>query len=189
MRLWTIQPAEIMDMINSVGKFTCDINKNENYEDFKEAYLWLVSEMDKRGILRPEGLQLPLWAWHTRNWKHKKPDLRESGLGCKGEKSVCIEFEIDDNAVLLSDFDNWHGVLNKWWLDGSKSETECDKLWEWYEKQPRDVQKKLMVESWQKIFDIEPEENEWFSKGRYVQATFWELRKEMIRQVKYFTAR
>lgn len=189
MILWTIQPTEIMEVVNNTGSFTCDVSKSENYEDFKDAYLWLVSEMDKRNIPHPEGIDLPLWAWHTRDWKHKKPDLRNIGLGCSGQKCVCIEFEIDDDKVLLSDYDNWHFVLNKWWLDDSTCDKEWEKLHEWYDKQPYDVRNKLMVESWQKVFDIKPYENDWFAKGRYVQATFWELKNEMIKEVRYFTAR
>ena len=60
--------------------------------------------MDKRQITHPKDLTLPLWAWHTRDWKHKKPDLRNIGLGTPGEKSVCIEFEIDDKVCFISIF-------------------------------------------------------------------------------------
>ena len=41
---------------------------------------------------------------------------------------------------------------------------------------------------WQKIFDVEPEKSDWGAKGAYVQATFWELRADMVRDIKYFTA-
>ena len=133
MRLWTIQPPEIVDIIENTGKFTCDTALSENYQDFHDAYLWLVKEMDKRNICHPQELQLPLWAWHTFNWKHKKPDFRCMGLGTPGQQYVCIEFEIPDNQVLLSDHGHWHFVLNHAWFDDSTCEEELDKLWEWFE--------------------------------------------------------
>ncbi|MEW3584057.1 DUF3841 domain-containing protein, partial [[Clostridium] symbiosum] len=41
-------------------------------------------------------------------------------------KCVCIEFEIDDNKVLLSDFDGWHFVLSNGYYDQSGSEDEAE---------------------------------------------------------------
>lgn len=94
MKLWTVQPVEAINIIEKTGAFTCDETKSD--KDFRKAYEWIAKEMDKRQITHPKDLTLPLWAWHTRDWKHKKPDLRNIGLGTPGEKSVCIEFEIDD---------------------------------------------------------------------------------------------
>lgn len=81
MRLWTIQPVEVVNILERDGVFTCNPEKSEYYNDFHDAYLWIAAEMDKRNIQHPDGLKLPLWAWHTRDWKHKKPDLRTTGLG------------------------------------------------------------------------------------------------------------
>lgn len=189
MRLWTIQPPEAIDIIEKTGKFACDTTLSENYQDFHDAYLWLVGEMDKRKIHHPENLQLPLWAWHTFNWKHKKPDFRRAGLGASGEKNVCIEFEIPDSQVLLSDFYNWHFVLNNSWLDDSICEEEFDKMHEWYDSLNPQKRETIKKKSWQKIFDTTPVCTEWRENGCYIQATFWELRKDMIRDVRYFVAR
>lgn len=113
MKLWTVQPVEAINIIEKTGAFTCDETKSD--KDFRKAYEWIAKEMDKRQITHPKDLTLPLWAWHTRDWKHKKPDLRNIGLGTPGEKSVCIEFEIDDLQVLLSDFFAWPFCF-KWWF-------------------------------------------------------------------------
>ena len=189
MVLWTIQPVEVVEILRTEGVFRCDETKSEWYEDFRDAYTWLVGEMDKRNILHPEDLVLPLWAWHTRDWKHKKPDFRTIGLGAPGERYACIEFEIPDELVLLSDYNNWHYVLNKSWFDDSKNEEEWDNLHDWYNLLPYDEQKDLMIKSWQKIFDVTPQKTAWDTKGQYVQATFWELRNDMVREIRYFTAR
>lgn len=45
------------------------------------------------------------------------------------------------------------------------------------------------LKSWQKVFDVNAFENEFCQNGRYIQATFWKLTKEMITDVRYFTAR
>ena len=58
------------------------------------------------------------------DWKHKKLDLRNIRLGTPGEKSVCVEFEIDDLQVLLSDFFAWHSVLNGGFYNYSHTEAE-----------------------------------------------------------------
>ena len=189
MKLWTIQPPEVVEILRTEGVFRCDEAKAEWYEDLCDAYQWLVREMDKRNIPHPEGVTLPIWAWHTRDWKHKKPDFRTIGLGTPGKQYACIEFEIPDNKVLLSDYDNWHYVLNGGWFDDSKNENDWNTLHEWYDLLPYDAQKDLMVKSWQKIFDVTPVKDKWCSKGQYVQATFWELKQDMVCAVKYFTAR
>lgn len=189
MKLWTIQPPDVVDILERDGIFTCDTKLSENYKDFHDAYVWLVGEMDKRDISRPKNVDLPLWAWHTRDWKHKKPDFRTMGLGRRGERYACIEFKIPDEKVLLSDYDNWHFILNRSWFDDSKNEEEWEELHAWYDSLPYAKQYKMAVESWQKVFDVKPEKSAWCSKGRYIQATFWELTKDMVTDIKYFIAK
>jgi hypothetical protein len=184
MILWTIQPPEVVKILEEFGNFACDANLSENFEFFHDAYLWIAGEMDKRNIPHPNNLSLPLWAWHTRNYKHKKPDFRTIGLGNTGERYACIEFEIPDELVLLSDFDSWHYVLNKIWIDNSKDEEEFEKLDKWYENLENSVKEKVMIDSWQNIFDITPRTGKYDANGSFVQATFWKLDKDMISSMK-----
>lgn len=189
MKLWTVQPPEVITIVENSGKFACDTALSENYDDFHDAYLWLVQEMDKRDIYHPPNIQLPLWAWHTMDWKHKKPDFRCAGLGAPKKQYVCIEFEIPDDQVLLSDHNHWHFVLNDSWFDNSTCEKEFDEIHEWYDSLDAKTKEELKKKSWQKIFDVKPVYTDWLQTGRYIQATFWELRKEMITDVKYFVAK
>ena len=193
MRLWTIQPIEVWEELNKKGYFICNPIKANYISDkewnFKEAYDWLVGQMEYRIGRRPNGVSYPIWAWHTRDWKHKKPDLRNIGLGNKGEKSVCIEVEGPDNQVVLTDFDVWHFVLNKWYFDDSYSEEEWEKLHAKYDRLDRDVREKVKIQSWQKVFDVSPFQNEWCQRGRYIQATFWVLYLKDVKDVRFFTAR
>lgn len=41
--------------------------------------------------------------------------------------------------------------------------------------------------NWERVFDVEPFHNEWTIRGDSIQATFWELRKEQIRDIRFFT--
>lgn len=189
MILWTIQSEEVLDILERDGVYTCDETLSDLMEYFEKDYRWMVEQMDNRGIEHPEGLNYPLWAWHTRNWKHKRPILREICADEKGKRLVCIEFEIDDDKVLLSDFDSWHFVLNKFWLDDSSDGEDWDEKQRWLDSLPVIERERIMVESWQKIFDITSRKSDWKPNGCYIQGTFWELRKDMIRKVKRFKAR
>lgn len=163
MKLWTVQPVEAINIIEKTGAFTCDETKSD--KDFKKAYEWIAKEMDKRQITHPKDLTLPLWAWHTKkDWKQKKPDLRNIGLGTPGEKSVCIEFEIDDLQVLLSDFFAWHSVLNGGFYNYSHTEAEWNEKDAWYEALSGKQKGIETLKSWQKVFDVNAFENEILSK-------------------------
>ena len=41
--------------------------------------------------------------------------------------------------------------------------------------------------NWENVFNIEPFRNDWIIKGDSIQATFWELKAEQIRKVRFFT--
>ena len=47
---------------------------------------------------------------------------------------------------------------------------------------------KMMTENWIRVFDVTPFENIWTKCGEWIQATFWVLKKDMIRDVRFFTA-
>lgn len=188
MRLWTIQPEEVYQMIMLKGYYRCDGRKIDKF--FRQSYKWLSSEMKEKIGKPPQNTVFPVWAWHTRDFKRKKPDLRSSEYGRTGEKLVCIEIEIPDDEVLLTDFDAWHFVLNNWYLN-----TECwdeetwDKDEEWLQnlsKEERDIEIK---KSWQGIYDLTPKDTSWMCRGKWIQATFWQLKKEQIIKVQHFTCR
>lgn len=191
MKLWTIQPIEVLQEIEEKGYFICNPQKSKNIDfgNFSTAYNWLITQMNSRIKDKPSNVSYPIWAWHTRDWKHKKPDLRQSGYDTSGTKCVCIEVEIPDKDVLLSDFDAWHFVLNDWWLDDSQNEDEWDYNHNWFDNLPTDKQNELKLNSWQKIFDLTPVDSDWKCNGRYIQATFWKLNKKNITKIQYFTAK
>ena len=187
MKLWTMQPVEVYDILKRDGIFICDKEKADNIE-FLEAYDWLNKYLEKKDP-KPGNVEYPIWAWFRFNSMEKKPDLRHSCYGRRGQKMVCIEVEIPDEKVLLSDYDNWHYVLNKCWLDDSMCEEEWDELHDWFDALPLPKQDEIREKSWEKIFDTTIWENEWRSNGKYIQAIFWELKMENVKKVQFFTAR
>lgn len=187
MILWTIQPEDVYKEILETGVYRCDFSKAD-IPDFRPQYNWLVQEMRKRIGDPPAGVQYPVWAWYQWTKEHPKPDLRWERWNCgyKGEKFVRLEIEIPDGQVVLSDFELWCMTLNH--APISFSDSEDDLLRAKYESLDDAGQKKMMDKNWQRVFDMTPFENDWIRRGDCIQATFWELRKEQIREVTHFVS-
>ena len=187
MILWTMQPIEIWNIIQDTGVYRCDPEKSSMQDiQFVEKYEWLIEQMKKRIGPPPDGVTYPVWAWYIQNGKHKKPDLRSErwGYGPGDEEYVCIEFEVPDDHVLLSDFDVWLIILNNGLISETEEEdTRQEKYWE--SLSPED-QKAYEDKNWERVFDITPLNNHWIRRGDWVQATLWELRKESVRSVRFF---
>lgn len=192
MILWTIQPISVLKELYDKGIFICNPNLSHYIRDeqnFKESYDWLIDKMETHIGKRPKNVIYPIWAWHTRNYKRSKPDLRESGYAERGEECVLIEFKKPPNQVMLSDFDSWHFVLNNWYIGNAKNIAEYKKEENWFSRQSPSEQNKLKKESWNKIFDITPIETEWERRGDFIQATFWELNSEEVISYRIFKAK
>ena len=190
MVLWTIQPSEVYAAIETEGIYRCDSRRVDMLESFfGESYRWLVKQMREKIGNPPDGVEYPVWAWYKRNGRRHRPDLRRTGFGTRGDKLVCMEIDIPDNQVVLSDFDAWHFVLNKIYLDDSTNETEWNANNAAFDALPPEQKQEAMEKSWNRIFDIEPVDNGWARRGFYVQATFWELRREQIKTIQPFTCR
>ena len=174
-------------MIQEAGVYRCNPKQSSMPEpEFVEKYEWLIRQMKKRIGLSPEGVVYPVWAWYKQNGKHRKPDLRGERwrYGPGDEDYTCIEFEIQDDQVLLSDFDSWHIILNNGLF--SDSEEKADQKDAYYDSLSAEEQRAYKEKNWEQVFDITPFENDWTRRGDWVQATVWELRKDMIRDVWFF---
>lgn len=202
-RVWTFQPAIILDVINQTGEFICDKSKSFAMEapQFEEAYEWLIEKMEEKIGKRPEGVEYPIWAWYRSYGKNKKPDLRRSEyrtIGKPGEKWICIELELNEDEVVLSDEPAWTvSALNGCPFNNSSSEEEWEEINERFKQIAKEAlsegdpekYRNVVKESWNHVFNIEPFSNEWFSRGEHVQATFWKIKKEQIKNITYFKSR
>lgn len=182
MILWSLQPLDVYQSIIETGFYHCkpELSKCIQELNFTAAYDWLVDQMKKRIGPPPPNVKYPVWAWHTTYWKHKKPDLRRSEFRDNNTPMVCLEIEKPDDQVLLSDEENWYDVLGNWYF--SETEAEHNR----FETLPFDEQEILKKQSWEKVFLVDPFENKWYRRGMFIQATFWELKKDDIRKVLYY---
>ncbi len=198
MTLWTIQSIAAWKILQREQVLFADQRYSEDL--FLDAYRWMTKQMKHRIVSKSEIMSLPLWAWYQ--WdgiERRKPDLRSSGHLPKGQRGVRIEFEQLDKGVLLSDFDLWHYVLNYWYLpqtvaDGEAFEAELsDHNLSFYKMKPIPVRAyhQRIEDSWNRIFDldwVDEEISEPYAK-KQIQATFWKLHFDQIKDVQIFTAR
>lgn len=190
-KLWTIQPLNVLDIVFEKEYFITDENQIKLFEfqNFKIAYDFIVAKMKEKNIDNPYNATYPIWAWYRRENLNKKPDLRRSGYGEKGKIYACIELELNEDDVLLSDIDGYNYVLNNDYFPLAKSEEEYNILYVKYKNLNEYEKEKIKIGSWNNIFDVEPFENDWLQKGYWVQATFWTLKKENIKDIRIFKAR
>ena len=169
MKIWTIQPLEIWQMIQNTGVYICDPELS-SMPDFAFAYDWMAEQMTNLIGEPPTGIVYPVWGWYRLRGKHKKPDLRSERwcYGSGGEDYTCIELEIPDDEVMLSDFDKWHYILNDDYYFFSPDD-EWNAQQEIYYATLSDKDKESFKRrNWQGVFEIEQSKN--------VQATFWSLK-------------
>ncbi len=185
MILWTIQPLHILKQIEETGVYICDPERF-SMPEFVEHYDWLVERMAERIGPPPVGVKYPVWAWYMQEGKRSKPDLRRErwGYGPGNEDYTCIELNVPIREVVLSDFDLWSLVL----LNALISETEADDaaIESIYESLSVDQKETYKRKNWEQIFEIKSLHNGWITRGDWVQATFWQLKKEYIRRVVHF---
>lgn len=173
MKLFTIQPIEVVKILEETGRFVCEYSKymdgakEDNWDEGIDAYAWMIGQMEKRiGPAPKEGLY-PVWAWAKNDNEFVNDSCAEHG-----KTYARIELEIDPARVLLSDFDGWHSCLNACpYVDDEES---FDEKWDAIVAGGKEA----IVESWEGIFDV--------SRSDWIQAVFWELRKEDVVSIETF---
>lgn len=183
MIMWTNQPYSVYVQLMERKVFSCDETQQSNLKDndnFQIAYCWMVEQMKDKVNFPPSGVKYPIWAWYKQNYAHRPPDFRRR---LDYEDQVCIEIEVPENLVLLSDFEKWHFVLNDWYLPNASGEAEWLQQEQWFDGLSKETQRLYKQKSWQKIFDVTPRKGEWTANGRDIQGCFWVLKSEYIRKV------
>lgn len=187
MILWTCQEEAVYNALLKTGVYRCDLNLS-SMKDCREKYDWLVRQMKQRIGPPPEQVTYPVWAWYQQQGKHRKPDLRRErwAVGCNGERFACLEIEIPDREVLLSDFDAWCIILSDFLISDTEQEDRC--LEAQYEALSPSEKRRMKEKNWERVFNLSPLNNGWARRGYEIQATFWELRLEQVRDVRFFRA-
>ena len=175
MVLWTIQHKEAYLRMTRDGVLRADTAHLFCEDDFIIAYNWMSQQMRLRISEPPRGVQYPVWLWHTWEGERKRPDMRRSAYAAAGTPIVLLTAEIPDEIVLLSDFDRWNIVMCENFLATGEEDD--------FPHSPEETR-----ESWNRIFDVSSA-SPYYSDSLSIQATVWEVRKEWIRKVEFFTAR
>ena len=173
--------------------------------DFMLAYVWMAEQMEHRLTTpRPSKDTMPIWVWWQWWSDRRRPDLRASGHLPKGTRGVRIECKVQDERVLLSDFELWHFVLNYGYLPKTEEEDE-----EFDEELtaaglsltgcslgnplPNAEYRQRIEQSWERIFDLTWTDPDHAivsrTRDRSIQGTMWELLLEDVVDAKEFTAR
>lgn len=207
MTLWTIQPVEWYEKLKQNGIVFGDPKLSAFYSDkeldnFRVAYDWMALQMEKRIGNRPFNNALPIWAWYRHEKKRPKPDLRYSGYLNRGEYGVRLEIEKEDKDVLLSDFVLWVHPLSKYYIPVSEEDDllfdnalnpflkENNLRFGDFHKYPKVIQEKI-IKSWELVFDLDFADEYIASKreDKVLQATFWSLHIDEVKDVTFFKAR
>ncbi len=188
MRIWTIQPVEVLARLETEQVLYAD--PDHIWPEFRDAYDWLTGQMQQR--ISGYGGGYPWWGWYS-----PRPDLRGSGHLPRDTRGVLLELELDPAQVLPSDFDAWHIVLNRGYLALTEAEDEAwderfrtavsdSRVWP-----PPEPWHSEIRASWERIFDLEAlaASEYWGAGARYVQATFETLRLADVRRPTLFVAR
>ncbi|OLS04298.1 hypothetical protein AUQ39_13760 [Lacticaseibacillus casei] len=131
--------------------------------DFREPYEWMRHQFELRRMpLNPDNALL--WGWiHP---LHEEDQYR--GFNDRRAASVQLIVDIPGQLVLASDFDAWHIPLGHSNFSDNLSGNDHD--WE-----------KLFDEHWLLMNGWEPQ-----NKNAYVQCVFPYIKREWIRNIKYF---
>lgn len=174
MKIWTFQKKEVLDKINKNGYYVVDARHtmSRKYKgSFRIGYEYMIKHL-KYKCSKEHRNKYPIWGFPY-NQTAAEFGIRELGY-------IKLELEIDESRILLSDFCDYHCVLNNFYC--AINEDDLDNFWSKYyddnhkvreEYNKEDVQ--LEIErSWIRIFDVKNKRLE------DLQACFWEIKKEDI---------
>lgn len=193
MRLYTVQPRFVYDMLCQTGIFLSEPWKDASNwictdaPAVKLAYDWLRDVMVDRGLPKPSVDAYPIWAWYQYTGEQKrKPDLRFSDFKnyARNGRHVLLTLDVPNGDISLHDFEAWHYPLNYFHLAArrvsDRFERRCEDAGHPLYKEVPLKNRSLHDEvqrSWHTIFDL-PACRRLFKRSRAeqsVQATFWSL--------------
>ena len=180
MLVWSIRtPVEVEQLLNT-GVLRTDTKKMD--QDFLRDYNWMSQQLTQRVEVAPPDVTYPIWVWvHYYHTQKSRPDLRRlkrTWSSVKGKPFVLLTLDIPNELILMSSFDAWHAVLN------NHPYTSKDEEYEYFEQVlptlPPEEAEQLKQQTWQRIFE--------FTSDECVQGVVWELRREWLIKVQYFTS-
>ena len=187
MIVWTIQPYSALDQLRESGVFRCAPEKSFNLtkpNSLKGPYAWLAAQMEKRIGPPPDGVAYPIWAWHTWDFQRRCPDPDSAAFLKRREAKGLFTLDVPEGALVLSDFDAWQGVMLGTHVPNVRTEADYVELAARLDGLEGEALRAEIVRSWENVFRIDPVNSDFLVRGRFIQATFWELRAESVRDVR-----
>jgi len=213
MKAWTIQwypfwqNLKKQGEITNIPEFWDDFYNEEGKSFYNNNYLWLMDQMEKRGLKKPQKFSYPIYFWvQWQDKRKKKPDLRRYvWYAQKDMPYVRIECDIPEEKILLFNHDNWCRTFQNGYL--ANSIEDYDKYWEnlknnkslitfqyplkigkFYEQQLK------IIKSWEKIFDLDynvPDDSIDPKKRdeQRIIGTTWKIELDWVTDVTYFMGR
>jgi len=185
-RLWTVRAAD--ELRSARWPLRADPQFVDPY--MLPAYRWMAAALARKAGPPPRGVKLPLWAWV------KRPDLRTAAQLPRGRKGVVLELELQRSQILISDFERFHAVLNRHYLE--LNQADDDRFERAVVRAGRDewpftpALKKRVEQSWRRVFFRRrgAGEDYWGPAEEAVQqAVFWELPRDAVVSRREFVAR
>lgn len=183
--LWTVQHIEAYKAMKEKGVLRADEQFLFCRDETESAYGWMSEQMRRRIGAPPDNVKYPVWAWYQWEGRRDRRDLRFSGYAKRGTPMVQLKFEADVKEMLLSDFDDWHQVLNNCYL--ADNEQDFD---DFYASDHTDRQREIEA-SWEKIFDLQRYCSGWDTppERKSIQAVLWEINLLQVRKAELFIAK
>ncbi|MDG1581011.1 DUF3841 domain-containing protein [Pseudomonas sp. GOM6] len=175
---WIIIEAEAWAQLQVAGELVCPESFAAPGEEFQTAYSWMRQQMTAAGVLPPgEGLS-PWWVWVQRAGGHSAPYL-EDLAGVRAP--VVLELALPASDLVLSCFDAWHAVLNRWFL--YQDQAESDEFEALEAAGSPDAESRLR-HSWLNVFDLGHLYGDATPlSARSVQGCIWALRLDQVTRV------
>lgn len=199
MILYTIQPICVYEAICREGEFhsfpidspDSELNNWSETFKFKVAYDWVVSQMDRRGLMRPIPNSYPVWAYFSVcGTKKPRPDLRYYHFKsvAKEKRLTLLTLNIPDNEVMLFDYDLWSVCFSYSYIGTVRASEEFERKCKrhgvsLYGSSPLpDPLHSELLKSWEILLDLERvrQLTRTRKENHTVQATFWNLKAEYI---------
>ncbi|ANF97660.1 DUF3841 domain-containing protein [Paenibacillus bovis] len=160
-KYWTIQSLSAWEQAQQTGFLEGHID----HISYPEAYHWMMDQMTER-LPFYDG-SYPVWVWK------EKPDLLQLNHFTGREQCVCLTLSLHPLNVLLSDFQEWHSVLNNTFnavdhIEWEEFRTGCSTL--------------TKEQSWLRIFDLDRLKHE---EDRRLQGVTGRVRLQQVLKAEY----
>lgn len=192
MKIWTQQDIGLWEELKRNGIVYCT-KDSWLYKNCDFAYDWLAQQMCARLSPPPmPTIKLPLWGWvQYRSYKNRKPKFTPEIDNDVYSPQVFIEAEIPAELLLQSNFELWTICCLNGLEIGKELDDEvdmCNNQGLTFDAYPDNLKRRIM-KSWECIFDLNYRNRIYQPYARRnlsIQATFWLLRKEWIKDVRFF---